>query len=169
MAIRNETKWLVIHCSATRPSQDIDANTVDNWHRARGFFEIGYNYFIKRDGTMETGRDVDQVGAHAKGYNHNSVGIAMAGGVSEKDIKIAENNFTKEQFQTLDELLQMLVEKYPSAHIIGHNQISTKDCPSFDVQSYLKGKSFSERGDDIGRTASSHNIKRITTPEEKKF
>ena len=164
MSQRKETKYIVIHCSATRPSQDIDAKTVDNWHRARGFFQIGYHFFIKRDGTLEEGRPIDDVGAHAKGYNSKSIGLAMAGGVTENDIDIPEDNFTKEQYETLDRLLEDLVEKYPSAHIIGHNQISVKACPSFDVQSYLKGKSFSEKGDDIGRNASP-----ITSNSEKKF
>jgi len=165
--LRRETKYIVIHCSATRPSQDIDATTIDNWHRARGFFKIGYAFVIKRDGTRETGRGIDEVMASNKGFNNVSVSICLIGGVTENDIKIAENNFTEEQLKSLDELLEELVEKYTSAHIIGHNQISIKDCPSFDVQSYLKGKSFSEKGDDISRDASP--TKSITSEDEKKF
>jgi N-acetylmuramoyl-L-alanine amidase len=167
MAFRKETKYIVIHCSATRPSQDIDANTIDNWHRARGFFSIGYHYFIDRRGKRELGRGPDEVGAHAKGYNHISIGICLAGGVSETDHTKAENNFTEQQFTELDKLLEELVTVYPYAHIIGHNQISIKDCPSFDVQSYLHGKTFSEKGDDIGIKASPTISS--TTEEEKKI
>lgn len=167
MANRKETKYIIIHCSATRPSQDIDANTIDNWHRARGFFKIGYNYFIDRSGKREIGRDRDEVGAHAKGYNSTSVGICLAGGVKEDDHKKAENNFTEAQFTELDKLLEELVTVYPYAHIIGHNQISIKECPSFNVQSYLQGKSFSEKGDDIGMNASP--TPSLTTDEEKKI
>jgi len=167
MAFRKETKYIVLHCSATRPSQDIDANTIDNWHRARGFFKIGYHYFITRDGQRQLGRGPDEMGAHAKGYNNNSISICLAGGVEEDDYKKAENNFTPQQFTELDKLLEELVTVYPYAHIIGHNQISIKECPSFNVQTYLHGKSFSEKGDDIGINASP-TISPITTEEEKK-
>ena len=33
---RPETKYIVIHCSQTRPSQDIGAKDIDRWHRVRG-------------------------------------------------------------------------------------------------------------------------------------
>ena len=167
MALRKQTKYIVLHCSATRPSQDIDANTIDNWHRARGFFSIGYHYFIDRSGVREIGRQQDEVGAHAKGYNAISVSICLAGGVAEDDHKKAENNFTKAQFTELDKLLEELVTVYPYAHIIGHNQISIKECPSFNVQTYLHGKSFSEKGDDLGIKASPTIS--TTTEEEKKI
>ena len=143
---RKKTDYIVIHCAGTKPSMDIDIDVIDQWHRKRGFFSAGYHYFLKRDGTRETGRSLDEVGAHAKGFNHRSIGICLAGGVSEEDHTVAENNFTKQQWVELELLLEELIRTYPSAKIIGHNQISQKDCPSFDVQAYLKDKSFKESG-----------------------
>ena len=49
---------IIIHCSATRAGQDITAADIDCWHRARGFWSIGYHYVIRLDGTIEPGRDV---------------------------------------------------------------------------------------------------------------
>lgn len=43
---------IIIHCSATRAGQDITAADIDCWHRARGFWSIGYHYVIRLDGTM---------------------------------------------------------------------------------------------------------------------
>ena len=39
--MRYDTKFIVVHCSATRPSQDIGAKEIDRWHRERGFMKIG--------------------------------------------------------------------------------------------------------------------------------
>ena len=39
---REETKYIVIHCSQTRPSQKIGAKEIDRWHRERGWLKIGY-------------------------------------------------------------------------------------------------------------------------------
>ena len=44
-----EPDTVVIHYSATYPDQDITRDTVDKWHRERGFREIGYHWFIRRD------------------------------------------------------------------------------------------------------------------------
>ena len=140
---RKATDYIVIHCSATRPSQDIDAKEIDRWHRSRGWLKIGYHKVLKRDGTEEEGRHLMETGAHAKGYNHKSVGICMVGGVTEEDHTKAENNFTPEQWEALDLLLTKLTARFPKATIIGHNEISSKECPSFNVQDWLADKPYS--------------------------
>lgn len=40
---------IIIHCSATRAEQDITAADIESWHRARGFWTIGYHYVIRLD------------------------------------------------------------------------------------------------------------------------
>jgi N-acetylmuramoyl-L-alanine amidase len=141
--MRKKTDYIVLHCSATRPSQDIDAKEIDRWHRAKGWLKIGYSFVITRGGKQEIGRELNEIGAHAKGYNHKSVGICLVGGVTEDDHTKPENNFTPEQWETLDNLLRVLTDRFPKATIIGHNEISKKDCPSFNVQEFLKLKSYS--------------------------
>ena len=143
---RKQTEFLVIHCSATKPSMNIDIDTIDSWHRKRGFFSVGYHFVLKRDGTRETGRSLNEIGAHAKGFNHRSIGCCLIGGVTQDDHTIPEDNFTKEQWAELNILLEELIHTFPDVKVIGHNQISHKDCPSFDVQTYLKDKSFKESG-----------------------
>ena len=85
--MREETKYIVIHCSQTRPSQDIGAKEIDRWHRERGWLKIGYGKVIKRDGTIEQGRGDDEVQAHVKGYNHCSYGVCLVGGAKEENWK----------------------------------------------------------------------------------
>ena len=45
--MRYETNYIVIHCSATRPSQDIGVKEIDRWHRERGFIKVGYGTVIR--------------------------------------------------------------------------------------------------------------------------
>ena len=78
--MRYETNYIVIHCSATRPSQDIGVKEIDRWHRERGFIKVGYGTVIRRNGEIERGRDDDDVQAHCKGYNSVSTSVCLVGG-----------------------------------------------------------------------------------------
>lgn len=131
---REETDYIIIHCAATKPDMDIDAKEIDKWHRQRGWRKIGYHYVIKRDGTLETGRELDEVGAHCKGYNHNSVGVCLVGGI-DNDGK-PDTNFTDKQWESLAQLMWELKIPYPDAEIVGHNEFSSKACPTFNVREW---------------------------------
>jgi N-acetylmuramoyl-L-alanine amidase len=145
-----EVRYIVVHCSATRPSQDIDWHTIDAWHRAKGWLCIGYHHVIKRDGTIETtprvvntdgpGSPTYNAGAHVEGYNHCSIGICLVGGVAEKDVDKAEDNFTEDQKQSLAQKILELRILFPAAVVQGHRDFPDvkKDCPSFAVKDWLK-------------------------------
>tara|TARA_E500000318_G_scaffold104021_1_gene109614 strand:- start:868 stop:1365 length:498 start_codon:yes stop_codon:yes gene_type:complete len=135
---REQTKYIVLHCSATPPNMDIGAKEIDRWHRERGWLKIGYGKVIRRNGTVEQGRADDDVQAHVKGYNHCSYGVCIVGGSNEHDIKLAEDNFTAEQWESLKKVLEELLEKYPDAQIVGHYMLDErKTCPNFNVREYL--------------------------------
>ena len=135
---REQTKYIVIHCSQTRPSQKIGAKEIDRWHRERGWLKIGYGKVIKRDGTVEQGRGDSEVQAHVKGYNHIAYGICLVGGAKEEDWQQGEDNFTGEQWESLKKVLEELVLKYPEARIVGHYELDeSKTCPNFIVREYL--------------------------------
>lgn len=137
--MREETKYIVLHCSQTRPSQkDVDVKWIDRVHRSNGWLKVGYHRVIKRNGEIEQGRLDNEVGAHVKGYNHNSYGICIVGGALEEDWKQPHDNFTGEQFDTLKKELERLVLIYPDAQIVGHRDLDDKKfCPSFEVRKYL--------------------------------
>jgi N-acetylmuramoyl-L-alanine amidase len=138
--VREKTDYIAIHCSATSEKQNIGAADIDKWHRKQGWQAIGYHYVIRRDGTVEQGRDEKVVGAHVQGFNEVSVGICMAGGVDANDVNKAKNNFTEAQFESLKKLLVDLKSRYPKAKIQGHRDFPNvkKACPSFDVATWLK-------------------------------
>lgn len=137
---RTKTDFIAIHCSATGEKTDVGAADIDRWHRKQGWACIGYHYVIRRNGTLEVGREEKKIGSHVQGYNSNSIGICMVGGVDANDITKAENNFTPEQFGTLKKLLVELKARYPRAKIQGHRDFPKvkKACPSFSVADWLK-------------------------------
>lgn len=135
--MRKKTDLIVLHCSASRPSADTQAKDIDRQHRKQGWLKIGYHFVITRDGVLQTGRSLDEVGAHVAGFNHRSIGICLAGGVKESDGVTPENNFTPAQWTVLSVLLAELRESYPTAKVVGHYELNpNKACPSFDVSEY---------------------------------
>jgi len=129
---------LIIHCSATRECDDsVNASVIDRWHKARGWKGCGYHFIVLIDGTIETGRMIDKVGAHVKGMNKSSIGICYIGGL-ERDGKTPKDTRTPEQKESLLLLIKTLNKIYPEATLHGHNEFSNKACPSFDVQSQYK-------------------------------
>lgn len=134
-----EVKMFVIHCSATQPHVDVGATDIDRWHRQRGFLKIGYHYVIRRNGGVETGRSLDEPGAHAQGVNHKSIGICLVGGLDSKGRPA--NNFTDEQWSSLETLLKSLRTLFPHVKtILGHRDLHgvKKDCPCFDVRTVIE-------------------------------
>lgn len=65
------------------PARGVDYDTtaaqIRQWHRARGWADIGYHYVIRKDGTIEAGRPETRMGAHVRGLNHQSLGICFSG------------------------------------------------------------------------------------------
>lgn len=120
---------IIIHCSATIEGKDYTVQDIDRWHRQRGFKMVGYNYVIKIDGTIETGRPIEMVGAHCVGHNRNSIGICYIGGLSV-DGKPKDTR-TLRQRKSLLSLTNQLLEKFPNATLHGHSKFANKACPCF--------------------------------------
>lgn len=131
--IRTKTEYLVVHCAATPPSADIGVAEIRQWHKAKGWADCGYHFVIRRDGKVELGRPENLVGSHVAGRNSNSLGICLVGGTDAR--QRPQNNFTAEQWASLQTLLMRLTQKYPRATILGHRDFPkvAKACPCFDA------------------------------------
>lgn len=138
---RKRTARIVVHCSYTRPSQDIGVKDIRIWHMQRGFIDVGYHFVIRRDGTQEIGRAIEQIGAHAKGYNADSIGICLVGGAAEEDNAPVEN-YTPEQWEALRLLVRSLLNTYAGqpVEVCGHRDLPgvKKECPCFDVREWYE-------------------------------
>ena len=76
---------IVIHCTATRADRPLSPAELTKMHRKRGFKCCGYHYFVRTDGEICTMRPMERAGAHAKGYNEHSIGIAYEGDWMRRD------------------------------------------------------------------------------------
>ena len=129
---------IVLHYSATPIERDFTAADIDEMHRARGFNEIGYHYFIRKDGTVETGRDLSQpgrfeVGAHSKGENSQSIGICFEGGVRAAAPNVGYDSRTPAQTAAMIELIDDLLARFVGAIVEGHRDMpgAATQCPGF--------------------------------------
>ena len=144
MGKRKETNTVVVHCSATKPSQDVTFDTIKRWHlMERAFIDIGYHWVIERDGSVKQGRAVDDWGAHAKGHNHQSVGICLVGGLN--DDGQPDDNFTVLQKRMLKFLVTGCQGLWPDVVVKGHYHLNgDKDCPCFDIDRWLSDEGIVE-------------------------
>lgn len=124
---------IIIHCTGTQEDRPVTVGEINRWHKHRGWAEIGYHYVIYLGGTIHKGRHLEQIGAHCKGYNSDSIGICYVGGLT-KDGRHAKDTRTPEQKASLVKLLTILKEEFPNATIHGHNEFSNKACPCFNVR-----------------------------------
>uniref|UniRef100_A0A672ISK8 Peptidoglycan recognition protein 5 n=1 Tax=Salarias fasciatus TaxID=181472 RepID=A0A672ISK8_SALFA len=84
-ALTGSVQVVIIHhtalpkCTDLRKCQEQLASIQANHMEDRSFDDIGYNFLVADDGTLFEGRGWGVVGAHAKGHNYNSLGIAFMG------------------------------------------------------------------------------------------
>jgi len=132
---------IIIHCTATPEGKDVTINEVRRWHvEERGWRDVGYHFLIQRDGTIDEGRPIEQTGAHTRGHNWDSIGIAIVGGMS-KDMTEPKDTRTEEQKEALVDLLCQLKDTYGGT-IYGHRDFSNKACPSFDAKTEYENISY---------------------------
>ena len=140
-----EINLIVIHCSGTRVDKDVTAKDIDAYHRTLGYSCAGYHYYIRKDGSINTMRPEQRIGAHALGYNKNSIGVCYEGGLDENS-RPADTRTLKQQI-AMHLLVYNLLLKYPKARVVGHRDLSpdlnhdgiiapyerVKQCPCFDA------------------------------------
>lgn len=135
----NIPKEIILHCAATPEGKVFTAKDIDKMHKQRGFKKIGYHYVIDLDGTVEKGRDENEVGAHCVGHNSKSIGICYIGGVA-KNGKTAKDTRTDEQKLSMYKLVDSLMKKYglDLSKVHGHYEFANKACPSFKIETFRK-------------------------------
>jgi peptidoglycan hydrolase-like protein with peptidoglycan-binding domain len=128
---KREITKVFLHCSASnRPNHD-DVEVIRSWHKQRGWSDIGYHYFIRADGTIEKGRNIESKPAAQKGHNTGSIAICLHG--------LYPQDFTLSQFDSVYKLCNIIDAAYDDRRISfhGHCEVSNKPCPVFDYISVL--------------------------------
>lgn len=100
------------------------------WHKERGWRDVGYHYFIRKDGVIEDGRSLEETPAAQQGHNTGTIAICLHG--------LKRENFTKAQFESVIALCQAIDRAYDNQLTFhGHCEVSAKTCPVFDYKTVL--------------------------------
>lgn len=126
---------IVLHYSATYADQDLGVSDIDKMHKARGWKGVGYHYVIRRDGTIQKGRDENEIGAHVGGQNTGKLGICCIGGLDRATgPNVGVDNRTPDQIKATIWLVRDILKRHPGAVVVGHRDLAPTQCPGFDVR-----------------------------------
>lgn len=126
---------IILHCS---DSPWGNTAIITTWHLERNFRNIGYHFVILNgkisptcelkwlNGHIETGRPLDEEGAHTKGHN-DSIGFCLVG---------KSNKFTSQQIETCHNLIKTLKVKYDIGEVEQHSKydLNKSFCAGFDKE-----------------------------------
>lgn len=119
-----------LHCSASDVPAHDNVATMRAWHLANGWSDVGYHFFIRKDGTLEAGRSLELTPAAQSGHNTGTIAICCHGLDAAK--------FTAAQFATLQALCREIDAAYDGAVTFhGHREVANKLCPVFDYRAVL--------------------------------
>jgi N-acetyl-anhydromuramyl-L-alanine amidase AmpD len=143
---------IIVHTTATRPEWMATRPVADKvaeirrWHvDGNGWNDIGYHYLIDRNGAIAAGRPLERVGAHVKGRNAQSIGIALVGGHGGSETNTFTDHYTQAQDAALRGLIGELKARFGDLAVTGHNQYSAKACPCFYVPTWFEGGGVSRK------------------------
>lgn len=138
-------KYLIIHCTDTPAGREVTFEDIKQWHLSpkskggRGWRQIGYSDMFHLDGSIENlianngdgVVDSWEITNGAKGYNAVSRHVVYVGGKGG-------DTRTGAQKKSMEFFINLMLENHPDVIIIGHNAVSGKACPNFNVQEWLK-------------------------------
>lgn len=145
-------RYLVIHCTATPEGREVTSDEIRHWHTApvseggRGWRQVGYTDMVHLDGTVERLVDNNEDGNvdpweitnGVAGCNGISRHVVYVGGVAT-DGRTPKDTRTPGQMIALEAYVRDFHDRFPNVRIVGHNELSAKACPSFDVRAWLDG------------------------------
>lgn len=128
---RPKTRRIIIHCSHTGPDVPRLTEYLRAKGRSLGLLEVGYHFIIDRDGWLDQTRDMEVMGSHAPGNNHDSVGVCLA-------LRGHGEYPSDAQRRTLRFLIHAVREDHPGVTLWGHDEIMRfkpghDPCPGFPM------------------------------------
>jgi len=126
-----EIDRVFLHCSASDVPAHDDVSVMRDWHvNDNGWSDVGYHYFIRKDGTVQEGRSLEKTPAAQKGHNTGTIAICCHGLKVEK--------FTQAQYSSVLELCREINRAYDAEVTFhGHCEVSSKACPVYPYKEVL--------------------------------
>lgn len=122
---------VIIHHTATGSCTSRNAcsaimRSMQNHHmNTNKWADIGYNFAVGGDGAVYEGRGWNAVGAHAVGWNSNSIGIAFIGTFSNASPPANQLNAARALI-TAGMNNGVIARNH---RLMGHRQVSATECP----------------------------------------
>ena len=116
--------------------------------RGNGWSRPGYRHLISLKGFIQDLMedynydnvvDIWEVTNGAVGWNSHAIHACYAGGKNNEGENFDTRN--EEQLLAMEELSLKYIEKQSYLKMMGHNQVSTKECPSFFVPTWAESVS----------------------------
>ena len=128
-----------LHCSASDIPAHDNVETIRAWHLARGFDDIGYHFFIHKNGDVSPGRDIEDTPAAQRRHNFRTIAICLHG--------LKKENFTDLQYEALKTLCTDINNAYlQQVSFHGHCEVAAKACPVIDYKEILKLDNYGSLG-----------------------
>lgn len=119
LTLSNVEVIILHHIEATTAKPE----DIHQWHLDNGWNGFGYNYYIKKDGTVYEGRGLN-IGAQCQGMNSKSIGIALEGNYE------VESTVPDVMMISLLDLINELKRKLPNKVTIEpHLKYTYTSCP----------------------------------------
>lgn len=102
-----------------------DVQSIHQDHMAKGWWGIGYHYYIRKNGEIWRGREEQWVGSHAgssNDYNKHSIGICFEGNFEEETM-------TDAQVEAGRELIADIKKRHKIKQVLGHKDVAATACP----------------------------------------
>lgn len=119
---------IILHCSASDSPYLDKISEIRRIHVQENHWkDVGYHYFIRKNGALEKGRDESVVGSHCKNENHDSIGVCLSGNAHFNTIQFIEAAKLVLDIQRRYNISDENV--YPHCHFN-----KNKTCPNFPLE-----------------------------------
>jgi len=152
---RDDTRYIVIHCTATPPTTTV--GSIKAGWIARGWSQVGYHELIEYDGTVNQLADCEEIVNGVKGHNYHAYHICYIGGDT------GDTRSLSQKVSLMDRIFAAQTI-YPNAEVVGHRDLSpdldgdgviephewVKLCPQFNVNEFVEMiESLKDRKDEV--------------------
>ena len=117
---RTETKYIVLHHVGAVGS--FTPEQIHAEHLKKGWRGIGYNYYVRKDGTVYHGREENAAGGHTLNYNTVSIGVCFEGNFEVETMPDVQKKAGQK-------LIADILTRYPNAKPIRHSGLNATACP----------------------------------------
>ena len=154
---------LVLHHTTGRFAGPETIRSIQAFHQGptRGWADLGYNFLIAPDGTIFEGRGWGLVGAHARGHNSASIGLAYVGD-GRLEVPV-------EAQRAIVWLAGEADRRFGSLRRVGHRDVGSTVCPGDALHSWWMSGAFLPAAPPVeppDEPCETEVVPRVVTPEK---